>query len=483
MAPGAGFLTPSLARMCASTVSLQDMTVDRCLTGLKWALPPAPNYAQIVIQRPARRLLEGDRFRSMTDPHAPARILAIEPDPGISAVLHSILDKRVAAVLEVARTVDVALESIARHVPDLILTSTFLPPADLARLVDELRRRNDAAHTQIISTPHALEAPDGPFYDESGRRILRFPRRRTSRGAFHCDPVILRNQVEQYLDHAQALRLAPPNQQPHGLIPLAGQGPDGWRRDPVSVSPAVVVPTAREVRALNAALRPSDRRAASRRRAADLAGQWGVKLESDDSARIVDISRSGVRLETATDLNPGSLINVELIGMEASLSVGARLIRSEVVGPDGPEARYHAAAMFLREVDLFPGKANPVMVAAAAASSYRPTVLADLLGRVLADANWVANGAALQAVFETEVRALVRAKEVRIRAVPVRAKGGCQSLYFSIPTVTAPRHGLHVVFERGYRPTAAEFRLLKAAANLAAVVLDLISAGEPAALQ
>ena len=29
------------------------------------------------------------------------------------------------------------------------------------------------------------------------------------------------------------------------------------------------------------------------------------------------------------------------------------------------------------------------------------------------------------------------------------------------------------MFERGYRPTAAEFRLLKAAASLAAVVLDL----------
>ena len=74
--------------------------------------------------------------------------------------------------------------------------------------------------------------------------------------------------------------------------------------------------------------------------------------------------------------------------------------------------------------------------------------------------------------------ALVRAKEVRIRALPMAAAGGCQSLYFRIPTAAASEHGLHVVFERGYRPTAAEFRLLKAAASLASVVLNLAPAGE-----
>jgi hypothetical protein len=49
--------------------------------------------------------------------------------------------------------------------------------------------------------------------------------------------------------------------------------------------------------------------------------------------------------------------------------------------------------------------------------------------------------------------------------------------------VTGPRFGLHVVFERGYRPTAAEFVLLKAAASLAAVVLDLTPAGETTSVQ
>ena len=150
---------------------------------------------------------------SMIDTRAPARILAIEPDPRSGAVLHRVLDNkiRIRAELVVVPTVDAALASFAEHVPDLILTSTFLLPADLAWLIDDLRRRTDATHTQVITTPLFLAAPDSdPFDDESGR-ILRFPRPRTAAGALHCDPVVLRSQVEHYLDHAQALRMAPPN--------------------------------------------------------------------------------------------------------------------------------------------------------------------------------------------------------------------------------------------------------------------------------
>jgi CheY-like chemotaxis protein len=414
----------------------------------------------------------------MIDMHPPTRILAIEPDPQSGAVLSRVLDQRVRADVVIVGDIDAALKSIAEQVPDLILTSTFLPPAALARLIDELGRRDEAAHTQIITTPHFLDAPDEPPGDES-ERILRFPRQRSGAGRFNCDPAILRTQVGQYLEQARALRMAALDRQKQGLGPVtdlirAARSLDPWQR----ASPAgLTIPSAQDLRALHS-LRPADRRQATRRRAADLAGQWGVRLGPDGDASIVDISCSGVRLETSTRLHPGNLIDLELISMEGSLAVGARLIRTETVDADGPEVKYRAAAMFLREIDLFATNANPLLVGAAAAQSYTPKVLADLLGRVLANATWVSNGAALWSSFEAEVCALVRAKEVRIRAVPVRAAGGCQSLYFRIPSAGSSEHGLHVVFERGYRPTAAEFRLLKAAASLASVVLDLAPAGE-----
>jgi hypothetical protein len=417
----------------------------------------------------------------MIDMHPPTRILAIEPDPQRGAALYRALDKRVHADVVIVGDVDAALTSIAEQVPDLILTSTFLPPAALARLIDGLGRRDEATHTQIITTPHFLDAPDEPR-DESDR-ILRFPRQRSGAGRFNCDPAILRTQVRQYLEQARALRMAALDRQKQGLGPVtalirAARSLDSWQR---AASAGLTIPSAQDLRALNS-LRPADRRQATRRRAADLAGQWGVRLGQDGDASIVDISCTGVRLETSTRLHPGNLIDLEVIGIEGSVAVGARLIRTETVDADGPEVKYRAAAMFLREIDLFATNANPLLVGAAAAQSCTPQVLADLLGRVLANATWVSNGAALWSSFEAEVCALVRAKEVRIRAVPVRAAGGCQSLYFRIPSAAGSEHGLHVVFERGHRPTAAEFRLLKAAASLASVVLDLAPAGEAASI-
>ena len=413
----------------------------------------------------------------MLETHTVARILAIEPDARSGEILHRALKAEVRADVVVVSGVDAALDSIARHVPDLILTSTFLPPADGARLIDQLRRRHDATHTQIITTPHFLDAPEDAAEDSEAGRILRFSRKRAI-GAFHCDPAVLRRQVEEYLEQARALRVAAQDRQQQGLVPLTslveGFRPlDRWQSARPSTS--LLVPTARDVRALTSAIQmPSDRRRAMRRRAADLAGQWGVRLTPDGDASIVDISRTGVLLETSTKLSPGSLINLEVLGVEDSLAVGARLIRSEpVAAGSGHDVKYRAAAMFSREVDLFAGPVNPVVAAAAAATVHTPRALADLLGRVLANANWASNGVSLRAAFEDEIRVLVRAKEVRIRAVPMRTTSGCQSLYFNIPSPAETAYGLHIVFERGYRPTSAEFRLLKAAASLAAVILDL----------
>jgi CheY-like chemotaxis protein len=413
----------------------------------------------------------------MIDMHASARILAVEPDQQSANVLRRVLDERVGASVTVVQDIEAALTSIAEQVPDLILTSTFLPPAALAQLIDELRRHPDATHTQVISTPHFIDAPTGDASSDASDRILRFPRARTGVGRLHCDPATLRSHVTKYLEQAIMLRAAA-RTTPKLTVPVTDLVPvrhtlDPWR--PITRSPSLRISTARDMRGLNV-LRPADRRRASRRRAADLAGQWALRLSPHGDASILDISSTGVRLETSTRLYAGHLVNLELIGMDGSHSVSARLIRAESVESDGAEVRYRAAAMFLREIDVLATCGNP-LVDVAAVESHAPRALADMLGRVLASASWVANGATLRSSFETELRAMVRAKDVCIRPVPVRADGGCQSLYFKIPGDSG--HALHIVFERGHRPSAAEFRLLKAAASLAAVVLDLAPAGEP----
>jgi hypothetical protein len=351
-------------------------------------------------------------------------------------------------------------------------------------------------HTQVISTPHVPEASTSRSFDGHSSGVLRFRGERTSVGASPCDPVVLRTQTKEYLERARALRTTAQNRQPSGLIPVTRLVEDGrmLALRPASASTLMMVPAPRDIRALrrpllrpvatagdstalSAALRiPADRRRAARRRAADLAGQWAIKLNPYGDASLLDISCTGVRFETSTRLNAGSLIDLEVLGIDDSLAVAARLIRSEAVRTGGPDVTYRVAAMFMREIDLFATNTNPIMIAAAAAASPTPNVLADVLGRVLANANWVSNGA-LRSLLEAEIEALVGAREVRIRALPIREASGCQSVYFSIPSLAAPEHGLHVVFERDRRPTGAEFRLLRAAASLAAVVLDLAPTG------
>lgn len=428
----------------------------------------------------------------MVEAPSSARILAIEPDPASRAVLHRVLDQQVDAEVVVVPSIDVALGSIARRVPDLILTSTFLAPADAARLIDDLRSRSDAVHTQVITTPHLLEASNSTSFDGNSNRVLRFRDKRNSGGAFQCDPAALRAEIEEYLGRALAHRTSAQNRQQPGLIPVTRLVDDGGMLAPRPVGASTMMvsapsdirvlnhpvqrPIARaaECQTLGSPLRiPSDRRRATRRRAADLAGQWAIKLNPYGDASLVDISCTGVQFETSTRLNAGSLIDLEVLGIDDSLAVAARLIRSEAVRTGGPDVIYRVAAMFLREIDLFTTNANPIMIAAAAAASHTPNVLADVLGRVLAKANWVSNGAALRSMLEAEIETLVRAREVRIRALPIRETSGCQAVYFSIPSVAAPEHGLHVVFDRGHQPTGAELRLLRAAASLAAVVLDL----------
>jgi hypothetical protein len=295
--------------------------------------------------------------------------------------------------------------------------------------------------------------------------------------------VLLRTEVAQYLEQARVLRVSARNANEQGLPASATMPAVPASNFPVpATSPtALVVPTAREVRAANSVLRPADRRRASRHRPVDLAGQWVVRLQGGGEASLVDISRSGVRLETSTRLNPGRLIGLEVVGVESTMAVDARLIRSEVVETDNQQVKYRAAAVFLREIDLFATNGN-LRTDAAPASSCAPGALADLLGRVLANASWAANGAGLRSRFESEVRLLIGASEVRIRDVAAGRAGDSQSLCFAIPAATNRGHSLHVVFEPGHQPTAIEVRLLSAVASLAPVVLELEAVGQTAAL-
>jgi hypothetical protein len=110
-----------------------------------------------------------------------------------------------------------------------------------------------------------------------------------------------------------------------------------------------------------------------------------------------------------------------------------------------------------------------------------PRALVDMLTRVLGEADRP-TGSALHVRFESELRRLLPVRDIQIRETPVIAEKGTESIYFTLSERLGSRRILQAIFEPGYAPSEMEFRLLKGAAGLAALVLELAPLSEePAA--
>jgi CheY-like chemotaxis protein len=400
------------------------------------------------------------------------RILAIEPDPDDRAALERALCSQVRAELLFVASVEEALAKVASFIPDLILTSTFLPPADEEKLTTHLKECPETSHTRVITLPQV--ADPGDRIQQNPARVgaavlLRFARRREVQVRL-CNPQVLREHVESYLEQAQSLRLGAEDRRQRGVEPIAGTPraplPDDNRIVPSSTA---LVLANEKPRTLTSTFQlPRDRRRASRHRASDLPGSLRARLAASGDITLVDISSSGVLLETKKELAPGSIVHLQMQNADANVSVVARLVRSERTRVDGSEWIYRVAAAFAREIDLRSLRESRT------ASAQPPKVLGDLLGRVLADAHWMAGSTTLCSKFEDELKRLMHVKDIRIGAVPLTAPAGCRSFSYPIPDAgDGSRRVLQAIVEAGRRLDPVEIRLLKAAAGLAGIVLGL----------
>jgi hypothetical protein len=189
---------------------------------------------------------------------------------------------------------------------------------------------------------------------------------------------------------------------------------------------------------------------------------------------LVNISSSGVLVETGSKFVPGSASELHLTGPDTNVVMPVTFIRSEVARIDRLGVRYYAAATFDRELDLV----QPRQPKRDPRSASQPQALAELLARILADSTEQADPALAR--FAKGIRELVGARDVQIRTTSISPAGGRETLYFDIPGADRPCGILQVVFERNYDVSDAEFRLLKAAAWLAAALLELERPVQPA---
>jgi CheY-like chemotaxis protein len=404
---------------------------------------------------------------------ARGQILFIEPDVRRAAALGDILRQHDGIDVEIVESVAAALRSLAVRMPDLLLTSTFLPPADEAALTAHLNQLPAARHLQTINVPYFIDSEEGARPETSSAKVLTFLRRRVASVRPRCDLQTLRNQIEEYLSRAQASRLEADG---HPLFD-ASRPRDGesvqpeWTREesrPQLPPATAVLPSVpgrgAEIRRSSSGM-PADRRGARRRARGDVPWLWSVKLPGGSQVSVVDISTTGVLLETASRMTDGSTVDLQLVGQDTNVTVPARMIRVQVADVNGLGVKYRVAAAFAHDValpGLQPASASPVM----------PKVLADLLRRVLSEADHGSDAAALRAMFEQELRQLLPVRDIQIRQKPLIAERGVESIYFTVPHGSGAQPILQAIFEPDYAPTVMDFRLLKAAASLAAVVLE-----------
>jgi hypothetical protein len=189
-----------------------------------------------------------------------------------------------------------------------------------------------------------------------------------------------------------------------------------------------------------------------------------IKLPWGPEVDLVNISKSGMLVETTSKFAPGSAAEFHLHGTETTLAVPARVVRSEVAEVGKLGVKYQAAVAFTQEM-RFPGQLG--------GGRSTPKVLANLLTDVLGDISHLSEGAGvLRKRFLDGLRKLVRAREIAITSEPARSESGAESIYFTIPTTRGRHAFLQATFEPDHAPNEVEFRCLQSAAALAGVVLE-----------
>jgi CheY-like chemotaxis protein len=400
-----------------------------------------------------------------------SRILAIEPDTDRAVLLEQLVRESVNSELILATSTDAAIAAMAGQPPDLILTSMLLPAHEEHELVAHLRAAPSLRHIPVLTIP----AVSGMSASETGSTgfLARFRRRRQPPvwPMYNFNAVITR--IEEALEQstiakAQAEAIATEL----AIAPVV---------EPSTV--AIVEPSTEEIVGsivaaeideplveqtaglLEPEVASSSRKRARRLRMSDVPWLSTVKLSWGQKLRLLNISSSGVLVESGVRLAPGSTTEIELDGPGLALAVPARVVRCRVSEVDSLGVKYETAAMFEHPVEeLLGAEQEPVDTA---------ETLASLVAAVKANAASGMPQVELRAAFEHGVLDLITAHDVRLRDVPVVENDGRESIYFTVPALEESRAVLQVTFNANDAPRLADFDVLTAAARAAAEILPL----------
>jgi hypothetical protein len=388
-----------------------------------------------------------------------SRILAIEADARRRHVLAALVREHVKAELVVVASVQAALASMADRTPDLIIAPALLSPPDEAELLTYVKQLRSAPYVQMVTVP-ALDMLVEPTAAPASRRNF-FPifnRRPTSLG-LQYDRGMVAAQIADGLARSREMRIE------YAAMLAYQEAAEQARPTALVPSPRLVPELQNNRRDFQRDEAADERRIALRKGRGDVPWLSGVKAAWGTELELINISSTGLLVETGSKFTPGSTTELHLSGPDTNLIVPVRFIRSDVARIDGLGVRYRAAAAFAKEVDL----AGPRRESGVPATP--PQELASLFGNVLVNAEDRRDPAHVR--FAQGLRELIGARDVQVRTGAASTSGGAETLYFDVPGEDRVRTTLQVTFDRNRHVSNADFRLMKAAAWLTAAVLEL----------
>jgi hypothetical protein len=361
------------------------------------------------------------------------RLLAIEPDPAQAAALRGFVQSCVDAELVLVSSVAAAKAAIDEAMPQAVLVSEVVAPSDDAELTAHVRTRAPGRPVPILPVPAmAIEeevaaTPRGPL------RLI------ASRGTLTDAPKL------QLARRQAALRQA--------------------LRTILNLPAARPAPSAATVTATR---RPR----APRWKADNVPWLTRVTTTPGFEARLLNISRSGVLIESPRRFAVGQTAAFELHG-RLRVVVPARVVRSTAVagGASDGAALYQSAALFDDDLPIF---------APHAAGTHGGAIVSSDLGEVLA---WVRaqarsglRGDRIRAAFELSVQELVGARAVRLCGTPAPGDDCGDTVCVPVPASDGRAAFLQATYDAGRPPSPQAFERLTGAATLAADILEIETA-------
>jgi hypothetical protein len=381
------------------------------------------------------------------------RILAIEPDFERGRRLTQLVREHVDAEVVLVASTDAAIAAMSDAAPDLILTSALLAPHDDSVLTAYLKERDGARDLSVLTVPPVVDMERPP---QRTRRPSIFRRRGTQPWPAY-DPAAVGGRIGEALRESAARG---PGRR--GLSPVVAASAATAQSDAQSIEAML----SEELLLENCGLGVKRLRA-HRWGPADLPWLSSINLPWGLQVQLLNISKSGMLIESGDKFFPGSSMAFHLSGQDKNLVVPARIVRSQVALVNTRGVRYRAAAVFDKDLDLLTQRPQGLE-----RSIVAPKALSTLLDQVMDQLEGGATPASVRAAFEQGLQRMVSARQIRICDVSDLSKNSKDSVYYTVPTNRGFETVLQATFEPNHQPLEEEIRILKAAATLAAFILQ-----------